>query len=117
MPFVRIGPPPIPAPIPVTPCDNTALMSLDELQTQLRGALDQQIETLKRYYESAVAEARRQAIAEAEKDLAARMAQVRSEWDARLQGLVAAARAESYQQAVEAAAIERDERERQLRDH
>src|SRR5688572_2301573 len=92
-------------------------MSLDDLQNQLRGALDQQFTALKQHYESAIEAARRQAAEDAQRDVAARVAQLRAEWDARLESLVAAARAESYRQAIESAAIERDERERQLRDH
>src|SRR5829696_5625915 len=93
-------------------------MSLDDLQAQLRGTLDQQFAALKQKYEDNVAEARQQAALEAERTAAAKVDQVRaefdnarSEWEARMRAAaaaVAAARSEAEQQraALEAARAE-----------
>jgi len=48
-------------------------MSLDELQAQLRGTLDQQFAALKSHYESAIAEARQQSRTDAEQELRAKL--------------------------------------------
>jgi len=48
-------------------------MSLDELQAQLRGALDQQFAALKSHYESAIAEARQQSRTDAKQELQAKL--------------------------------------------
>jgi F0F1-type ATP synthase membrane subunit b/b' len=69
-------------------------MSLDDLQAQLRGTLDQQFAALNKKYEDGLADARRQAVEEAERELAIRLHAARVEWDAQLPGIMAAARAE-----------------------
>lgn len=86
-------------------------MSLDEIQAQLRGTLDQQFAVLRQKYDDSLAEARRQAAADAERDAAAKVEQVRAEfdaaraeWEAQLQTATAAASAEAEQQAAAAAA-------------
>ena len=53
-------------------------MSLDDLQAQLRGALDQQFAALKAHHENAVAEARQQARADAEHELQAKLVTARA---------------------------------------
>lgn len=92
-------------------------MSLDDLQAQLRGTLDQQFAALNQKYQDGLAEARRQAAADAQRDLAVKLEQARveaetqlhaaaaagraalekasAEWDSRLQAATAAARAET----------------------
>ena len=54
-------------------------MSLDDLQAQLRGALDQQFAALKQQYERQVAETRQQALLEAQRAAEARIAQVKEQ--------------------------------------
>jgi hypothetical protein len=83
-------------------------MSLDDLQAQLRGAIDQQFAALKQRYEQAIADARREAAAEAERQAAAHLGAARSEWESQLQTLIDATRSEAHQQASEAFAAERD---------
>jgi chemotaxis protein histidine kinase CheA len=90
-------------------------MSLDDLQAQLRDALDQQFAALKQQYESGILDARRQAAQEAEREATARLAQMRTEMEAQIEARVQAARAESYQQAQETAAAERQQLEQHLR--
>lgn len=113
-------------------------MSLDDLQAQMRRALDQQFDALKREYDAAIAEARLQATAEAERRAndgietarteweavadrrvgAARAAleqQLRVEFDRQLAEAISAARNETEQRTNEAAARERVESEQQLR--
>jgi chemotaxis protein histidine kinase CheA len=96
-------------------------MSLDDLQAQLRGTLDQQFAALKEQYDNAIAEARRQAVADAERDAAvklerarAELEQARAEWEIQLRAAAAAARAEGEQQAAEAVQRERQEYEQKL---
>src|SRR5258708_5902702 len=96
-------------------------MSLDDLQAQLRGTLDQQFAALKQKYEDGLAEARRQAAADAEREAAvklerarAQLEQARTEWGTQLHTGAAAARAEGGQQASEAAQRERQEHEQKL---
>src|SRR6266540_2465553 len=93
-------------------------MSLDDLQAQLRGTLDQQFAALKQQYEENLDEARRQAAADAERDAAVKLEraradfeQARTEWETQLNAVAEAARAEGEQQAAEAAQRERDEQE------
>ena len=52
-------------------------MSLDDLQAQLRGALDQQFAALKAHHEHAVAEARQQARTDVEHELEAKLVTAR----------------------------------------
>jgi hypothetical protein len=96
-------------------------MSLDDLQAQLRGALDQQFAALKHQYELSIEEARRDAVAEAEREFAAKLDlaraeyhQARTEWESQLQELVIAARADAEQCAAQAAAVERQEYQQHL---
>ncbi len=72
-------------------------MSLDDLQAQLRGALDQQFAALKTHHENAVADARRQARADAEEELQATLGRERAQWEEQLNAAVAAVRAEADQ--------------------
>lgn len=96
-------------------------MSLDDLQAQLRGTLDQQFAALKQKYDEAIADARRQAAADAERDVAVKLEraraefeQARTEWETQLEAVAAAARAEGEQQASEAAQREHEAHEQQL---
>jgi len=89
-------------------------MSIDDLQAQLRGALDQQFATLKQHYDQAVAEARRQGTADGERLAAARIEAARAEWQAGLEKTVAAARSEAEQQATERARTQLRALEQQL---
>ena len=96
-------------------------MSLDDLQAQLRGTLDQQFAALKQKYEDGLAEARQQAAADAERDAAMKVERVRAEfeqartqWEAQLHAVAAAARAEGEQQAAEAAQRAREDHELKL---
>ena len=59
-------------------------MSIDDLQAQLRGALDQQLAALKDHYESAIAEARQQAAAEAQRAGELKVLQARAEMEAHI---------------------------------
>jgi len=90
-------------------------MSLYDLQAQLRSALDQQFAVLKQQYERGVAEARQQALLDAQRLADAKIAQVKGEMQAHVEQLVAGARADAEQRTREAGAIERDALERQLR--
>jgi hypothetical protein len=69
-------------------------MSLDDLQAQLRGALDQQFVALKTQYEQGIADARRQAEADAQRELQEKIEAARAEAEANLQSQMASARAE-----------------------
>jgi hypothetical protein len=89
-------------------------MSIDDLQAQLRGALDQQFAALKTQYEQAIAEVRRQATADAERQVAARLETARAEWDSALASIMEATRVETRQQAEEAARLQRRALEQQL---
>jgi hypothetical protein len=89
-------------------------MSLDDLQAQLRGALDQQFATLKQHYEQAVADARRQGLADGERTAAARVDAARAEWQTELEQRIVAARSEGQQQALETGRNERRLLEQQL---
>jgi F0F1-type ATP synthase membrane subunit b/b' len=77
-------------------------MSLDDLQAQLRGALDQQFAALKAHYEHAIAEARQQAQTDAEHELQAKLVTARAEWEEQLNAQVSAVRAELEQERDEA---------------
>lgn len=88
-------------------------MSLEELQAQLRGALDQQFAALKTHYESAIAEARQQTRADAEHELQAKLVTARAEWEEQLNAQVAAVRAEAEQAAATATANLRAELDRE----
>ena len=70
-------------------------MSLDDLQAQLRGALDQQFAALKTQYEQGIADARQQAAAEAERELQQKLAAARAESEERHRTQMEAARSES----------------------
>src|SRR5262245_31137470 len=83
------------------PWDNAIWMSLDDLQAQLRGALDQQFTALKSQFEQSLAESRREADAEAERQLGEKLAAARAEFDAQVQ----AAQAEAERRVVEAAEL------------
>ena len=76
-------------------------MSLDDLQAQLRGALDQQFSALKSQFEQSLADARREADAEAERQFHEKLAAARAESDAQVQ----AAQAEAERRVVEAAEL------------
>lgn len=96
-------------------------MSLDDLQAQLRGALDQQFAALKHQYELSIEDARRSAAMEAEREFQAKLDlaraefhQARTEWETQLQELIIAARADAEQCAAQAAAVERQEYQQQL---
>ena len=96
-------------------------MSLDDLQAQLRGALDQQFAALKHQYELSIEEARHDAAAEAEREFTAKLDleraqfhQARTEWESQLQELVIAARADAEQCAAQTAAVERQQYQQQL---
>lgn len=96
-------------------------MSLDDLQAQLRGALDQQFAALKEQYELSIEAARRDAAMEAEREFQAKLDlaraefhQARTEWESQLQELIVAARADAEQCAAQAAAKERQEYQQQL---
>src|SRR3954453_8305332 len=73
-------------------------MSLDDLQAQLRGALDQQFAGLKQHYEQAIIETRRQATAEAQQEAAARLEAARAEWQSGVAAILEAAPGETRQQ-------------------
>src|SRR5258708_1760249 len=95
-------------------------MSLDDLQAQLRGTLDQQFAALKQKFETDLAEARHQAAADAGREAAvtlerarAEHEQARAEWETHLQA-EAAARAQQEQQAAEAAERARQEHDQNL---
>jgi len=96
------------------PWDNGRCMSIDDLQAQLRGALDQQFAALKQQYEQAIADVRRQASTDAERDVAARLESARAEWDSALASILETTRAETRQQADEAARAQRRALELQL---
>jgi len=88
-------------------------MSLDDLQAQLRGALDQQFAALKTQYEQGIADARRQAAAEAERELQQKLDAARIDWETQVGAQVAAARAESeerHRAQMEAARSESEDR-------
>ena len=85
-------------------------MSLDDLQAQLRGTLDQQFAALKQKYEEGIAEARRQADA----DAAAGREQARAEADARVRAVVAEARAAAERAIADKVGLVRAEAESQL---
>jgi hypothetical protein len=70
-------------------------MSLDDLQAQLRGTLDQQFAALKQKYEDGLTEARREAVAGAERDTAAKLEQARAAWDTELRTTTTAVRADA----------------------
>jgi hypothetical protein len=70
-------------------------MSLEDLQAQLRGALEQQFAALKQHYESATEEARRQAAAEAHAEAERRVAQQLEALQAELAAKLQAMQAES----------------------
>ena len=96
-------------------------MSLDDLQAQLRGALDQQFAALKHQYEQSIEGARRDAALEAEREFQAKLDlaraefhQARTEWESQLQELIVAARADAEQCAAQNAAAERQEFQQQL---
>jgi len=89
-------------------------MSLDDLQAQLRGALDQQFAALKQQYDQAVAAARDQARVEAEQQAAARIAAARAELETQMSAIVSATRAEAVQQSEQKARAERHALEKQL---
>jgi chemotaxis protein histidine kinase CheA len=96
-------------------------MSLDDLQAQLRGALDQQFAALKQQYELSIDEARREAAMEAERDFQGKLElaraefhQARTEWESQLQELIVAARADAEQCAAQSAAVQRQEYQQQL---
>jgi hypothetical protein len=74
-------------------------MSFDDLQAQLRSALDQQFAALKQHYEQGIADVRRQAAAEAERQVASQ---------------IDAARAEATAKAAEAARAQRNALELEL---
>ena len=56
-------------------------MSLDDLQAQLRGTLDQQFAALKQKYDESIADARRQAAADAEREAAVQLAALKQKYD------------------------------------
>jgi hypothetical protein len=89
-------------------------MSIDDLQAQLRGALDQQFASLRQRYDESIAEVRRQATAAAERDAAARFQSARAEWDSALGSIIETARAETRQQVEESARAQRLALEQQL---
>jgi hypothetical protein len=89
-------------------------MSLDDLQAQLRGALDQQFAALKQHYEQAITEVRRQAASDAERDTAARLQTARAEWDSALTAILEKTRAETLQQAEATARAHRNALEHEL---
>jgi hypothetical protein len=84
-------------------------MSLDDLQAQLRGAVDQQFAALKAHYDTAIADARDQAKADAEREMEAKLVAARAEWQEQLSTTVAAVRAEAEQAAADADAKLRHE--------
>src|SRR5262249_10891365 len=86
-----------------------AAMSLDDLQEQLRRALDEQFAALKTHHENAIAEARRQAGTEAEQEMQAKLAAARAEWEEQLNGQPASVREEVGRAAADAQAKLRTE--------
>ena len=84
-------------------------MSLDDLQAQLRGTLDQQFAALNKKYEDGIADARRQAAADAEREFSVRLEAARVEWGSQLEASIAAARAEGQTRAAEALEHQRTE--------
>jgi hypothetical protein len=88
-------------------------MSLDDLQAQLRGALDQQFAALKTHYENGIAEARQQAQTDAEHELHAKLVASRAEWEEQLNSQIAAVRAEAEHAAADAGAQLRAELEQE----
>lgn len=90
-------------------------MSLDDLQAQLRSAIDQQLAALREHYERAIVETRQEAAAEAQRAADARVAQAQAETEAHLEQLIAGARDQTEQRMRAAAAIERQALEHQLR--
>lgn len=90
-------------------------MSLDDLQAQLRGALDQQFSALKQQYEAGISEARAQAMAEAQRHAEERIAQLRADMEAHIIATVDATRAEAERVTREAAAVERQASEQRIR--
>ena len=89
-------------------------MSIDDLQAQLRGALDQQFAALKQQYEQAIADVRRQAAVDADRETAGRIEKARGEWESALASILEATRAETRQQAEESARAQRNALEQQL---
>jgi hypothetical protein len=89
-------------------------MSLDDLHAQLRGALDQQFAALKSHYEQAIIDVRREASADAERETAGRVEKARAEWESALASILETTRAETRQQADEAARAQRNALEHQL---
>jgi len=77
-------------------------MSLDDLQAQLRGALDEQFAALKQQYEEGISAARRDADAEAERRLAGQLEEAQAAFAARLEQEVGAARADAERRVAEA---------------
>jgi hypothetical protein len=86
-------------------------MSIDDLQAQLRGTLDQQFAALKQKYEDGIVEARRQADA----DAAAGREQARAEADARVRSVVEQARAAAERAIADRVGQARAEAEVQFR--
>jgi chemotaxis protein histidine kinase CheA len=86
-------------------------MSMDDLQAQLRGTLDHQFAALKQKYEEGIAEARRQADA----DAAAGREQARAEADARVRSVVEQARAAAERAVTDKVGQARAEAEAQVR--
>ena len=86
-------------------------MSLEDLQAQLRGTLDHQFAALKQKYEEGIAEARRQADAEA----AAGREQARAEADARVRSVVEQARAAAERAVTDKVGQARADAEAQVR--
>jgi hypothetical protein len=89
-------------------------MSIDDLQAQLRGALDQQLAALKQHYETAIAEARQQAAAEAQRTAELKFLQARAEMEAQIEQIASSARAETAQRVQAEAARDREARREQL---
>src|SRR6476661_8210303 len=89
-------------------------MSLDDLQAQLRGALDQQFAALKQHYEQAITDVRRQASADAERDATARIETARAEWESALTSILEKTRAETLQKAEATARAHRNALEHEL---
>src|SRR5262245_14075805 len=86
-------------------------MSLDDLQAQLRGAIDQQFTALRTHYENEIAEARRQSAVDAEHELQAKLVSARAEWGEQLNAQLAAVRQEAERAAADAEARVRQELE------
>jgi hypothetical protein len=89
-------------------------MSIDDLQAQLRGALDQQLGALKSHYEQAIEHARTEAEATAARDLEAKLSAAQNAWETKVQSHITAIKTEADQQVEREVAAARAEADQQF---